>query len=202
MNNNNFQQVWWNNNLSDTDTYQLYLKWIGDHDSESRKFFRDNFIKKLNIKSMADFGCGPCIDYQGLRLELYDIEYLGIDSCKHLESINVNNNINFLYSPIETTPIEDNKYELSYSRHVLEHLPSFETALSEMIRVSSKYVAHIFFIKPTVISKINYDENTKLYHNQYSIFNIEQFLSHNSKVSKFTWTNINNDENILFINLK
>lgn len=195
-----FEQTWWNNNLNNTSKYDEYLGWIGDTNAESRVAIRKK-IKDYGVKSLADFGCGPCIEYMGLTSEGYEIKYLGIDSCTHLKEVNEKRNISFLNAPVEKTGLKANSYEVSYSRHVLEHLPTYEDALTEMIRVASKYVVHIFFIKPQAEDKVDYWEKDNLYHNTYSASNIESFLKKNKKVKSFEWIDINQKENALFITL-
>jgi ubiquinone/menaquinone biosynthesis C-methylase UbiE len=195
-----FKQTWWDNNLNNTQKFNEYLGWLGDKESDSRVFILDN-IKELEIKSIADFGCGPCVDYFSLKEDGYEFDYLGIDSCLHLKEYNESRGVPFLNSAVEKTNIEDNSYELSYSRHLLEHLPTYKDALSEMIRVASKYVAHIFFIKPTDEEKINYWEEENLYHNHYTKSSIENYLKKNKKVESFKWLEINQNETALIIEL-
>lgn len=195
-----FEQTWWNNNLNINRKFEEYLGWLGPKESDSRIFIKEN-IKDLEIKSIADFGCGPCVDYFSLKEDNYEFKYLGIDSCFHLKEYNESRGVNFLQAPVEKTGLGDNSYELSYSRHVLEHLPSFKDCLSEMIRVAEKYVAHIFFIKPSEEEKISYWEEENLYHNQYSKSDIETFLNENEKVSSFEWLDINKSEIALVITL-
>lgn len=196
-----FEQTWWNNNLSIPTKFNEYLGWLGNESSDSRVFIRDN-IKEMQIKSIADFGCGPCLEYTALSTDQYEFDYLGIDSCVHLKEYNESRGIPFLNSPVEKTGLEDNSYELSYSRHVFEHLPTYKDALSEMIRVASKYVVHIFFIKPTDSEeKIDHWEQENLYHNHYVRSDIENFLNENTKVKSFEWLDINDSENALVITL-
>lgn len=195
-----FEQTWWNNNLDNSQRFNEYLGWLGDKTADSRIFIREN-IKDLEIKSIADFGCGPCVEYEALKESGYQFEYLGIDSCVHLKELNESKGINFLNSPVEKTGLKDSSYELSYSRHVLEHLPTYKDALKEMIRVASRYVVHIFFIKPGESQKINFWEEENLYHNTYSTKEIETYLKKNKKVNSFEWIDINDKENALVINL-
>lgn len=198
---NEFEQTWWNTNLQDSHKFNEYLGWLGDKTSDSRVFIRDN-IKQLNIKSIVDFGCGPCVDYVSLKDENYEFEYLGIDSCTHLKEYNESRGIPFLNSSVENTGLKSNQYELSYSRHVLEHLPTYKDALKEMIRVASRYAVHIFFIKPEDEEKIDYWQEENLYHNHYSKKDIETFLKRNKKVNTFEWLDINDKEVALVINLE
>jgi ubiquinone/menaquinone biosynthesis C-methylase UbiE len=193
-----FKQTWWDNNLNSR--LNEYLSWLGDKDTESRIFIR-NFIKNKCIKSMVDFGCGPAIEYTSLLNEKYPIIYLGVDSCIHIKEINENKNIPFLYSNIEETNITSNSYELSYSRHVLEHLDTYKILLNEMIRIANTYVLNIFFIKPSENEIINYCNHDNLYHNVYSKIDIESTLKLNPKVKEYTWVNINKNEIALIINM-
>ena len=196
-----FKQTWWNTNLSNSNKFNEYLGWLGDEKSDSRGFIRDN-IKDLNIKSIADFGCGPCLEFTTLKESGYEFNYLGIDSCIHLKEYNESRNIPFLNSPVEDTKLGESSYELSYSRHVLEHLPTYKDALTEMVRVASRYVVHIFFIKPNDDEKIEHWKEENLYHNQYNKKDIEDFLSKNKKVNSFDWIDINEQENALVIEIK
>jgi ubiquinone/menaquinone biosynthesis C-methylase UbiE len=195
-----FKQTWWDDNLKKEYRFNEYLGWLGDSDAESRVFIRDN-IKELEIKSIVDFGCGPCVDYQALTSEGYEFEYLGVDSCVHLKEVNESKNIPFLNAPVEKTGLGDDSCELSYSRHLFEHLPSYKDVLKEMIRISSKYVVHIFFIKPSDDEKLNYWEEENLYHNEYNKKDIEKYLKRNKKVKTFEWIDINDKENALVITL-
>ena len=197
-----FEQTWWNKNLKNKSRYNDYRGWLGDLNAPSRVFIREN-IQDMGIKSIADFGCGPCLEYIGLKENGYKFDYLGIDSCIHLKEENESKGINFINKPIEETGLEDNSYELSYSRHVYEHLPTYKDALTEMIRVASKYVVHIFFITPTEEEeKINYWPEENLYHNVYQKSDIESFLNENSKVESFEWLDITEKETAIVITLK
>lgn len=195
-----FKQTWWDINLVNEQKFNEYLRWLGDRQADSRVFILDN-IKELEIKSIADFGCGPCVDYFSLKEDGYEFDYLGIDSCIHLSEVNTSKDIPFLNSSVEKTSLADNSYELSYSRHLFEHLPSYKDVLKEMIRVSSKYVVHIFFIKPSEEEKINYWQEENLYHNQYDKIDIEKYLEQNEKVESFEWMDINDKENALVVSL-
>ena len=195
-----FNQTWWDNNLQNEDRFNEYLGWLGDKESYSRVFILDN-IKDLEIKSIVDFGCGPCVDYFALKDEGYEFEYLGVDSCVHLKEYNESRDIPFLNAPVEKTGLEDDSYELSYSRHLLEHLPTYKDVLKEMIRIANKYVVHIFFIKPSDEEDINYWEEENLYHNHYNKTDIEKYLKRNKKVKSFEWIDITDKENALVITL-
>lgn len=195
-----FEQTWWENNLKNEQKFSDYLGWLGDENSNSRVFIKDN-IKEMQIKSIADFGCGPCVDYMSLKNDEYEFDYMGIDSCSHLKEYNESRGIPFTCAPVEKTGLDSGSYELAYSRHLFEHLPSYKEGLKEMIRVASKYVVHIFFIKPDDEEEINYWDEENLYHNKYSKKDIETYLKRNKKVESFEWIDINDKENALVITL-
>ena len=198
-----FKQTWWNNNLDKSNMFKEYLGWLEGPNAESRVFIREN-IKDLEIKSIADFGCGPAVEYTALTEEGYEFEYLGIDSCEHLKEYNESRGIPFTIAPVEKTGLKKNSYELAYSRHVFEHLPTYEDILDEMIRVASKYVVHIFFIKPG--DKDNehreLDVPNQLYHNRYVREEIEAYLKKHKGVESFEWVDINKKEIALSIEVK
>jgi ubiquinone/menaquinone biosynthesis C-methylase UbiE len=195
---NLFKQTWWDNNLQNR--FDEYLGWLGDTTAESRVFIRQK-IKELKIKSFADFGCGPGLEYHGLKDENYEFEYMGIDSCTHIKDRNESSGIPFVNAPVEKTGLKVSSYELSYSRHVFEHLPTYKDILKEMIRVGSKYAIHIFFIKPGEDEKISFWEQENLYHNTYSKKDIEDYLSTITKVKSFEWVDINDKEIALIVKL-
>ena len=69
-------------------------------------------------------------------------------------------------------------------------------ALDEMVRVSKKYIAVIFWlINDNEDDIINYDSNVKLYHNNYSKIKIEKYLI--EKKLKFTWIKSDKDTILL-----
>lgn len=184
-----FKQTWWDNNLKTR--FSEYLSWLGDTDADSRKFIKQ-YIKDANIHSLVDFGCGPALEYYNLKNDNYDVDYLGVDSCLHIKELHEKNKVPFLYSNVEESGLEDNMYELCYTRHVLEHLPTYTKMLDEMIRISNKYMVIIFFIKPSDFEKINFSSTDNLYHNTYKRNDIEKFIE--NKVSTYKWIDINDKE--------
>lgn len=184
-----FKQTWWDNNLKTR--FNEYLGWLGDSSADSRKFIKQ-YIKDLNIHSLVDFGCGPAIEYYNLKNDNYNITYLGVDSCLHIKELHEKNNVPFLYSNVEESGLNENMSELSYTRHVLEHLPTYSKLLDEMIRISSKYIVVIFFIKPSNEERINFNAVDNLYHNMYNKSDIEHFID--NKISTYRWFDINDKE--------
>lgn len=192
-------QTWWNENLSNPETMQLFESWIGKEDAISKKIIRNHVISK-KYKSILDVGCGLASEYDGYKnIEKYNIDYTGIDSCKILIDKNRERGINMIEANCEDIPLNNSSIDVVFSRHVLEHQPSFKGTLSEMIRVARKEAIHIFFIKPNDTEIIKYTEHDNLYHNTYCKKDIEEFISSNNKVKKFYWKEINETECSLHI---
>lgn len=197
--NTKFTQTWWDNNL---DTHMdIFKQWIGDYNAESKVKIRNHVISK-KYKSLVDFGCGIATEYYGYKNDGYEIDYLGIDSSKILHEKNTNDGVPMMLSDVDNTPLKNNSYEISFSRHVWEHQPSYKSCLDEMIRVASKEVIHIFFIKPNIEEVINYNSESNLYHNTFNKSEIEKYCYENKKVKNVYWLDINQQECSIHIELK
>ena len=201
-----FKQTWWRDNLSDEVMYKTYLSWLGGERSSSVQFCVD-FVTQHSINSMVDLGCGPCLAFDRMSVKNPLTSYTGLDSCEHLASINRDKGILFVLGIIEQTGFNDREFEFAYSRAVIEHLPRFEDALSEMIRITSRYAMHIFFIPPNETpTQIHFTEHDQLYHNHYSQDDIENFLMtkayNKDRVKNFQWKQVNDVEKALIIEVK
>ena len=152
-----FKQTWWDNNLPNR--FEVFNIWIGDKTAQSKVYFR-KYIKEKKYKTLIDLGCGNATEYFAYKEEYPELKYLGIDSCKVLYDNNVENCVPMLLSPAENTNLIDNHSDVVFSRHILEHQPSFLPVLSEMIRLASKEAIHVFFITPGDNQEhIGYDDN-------------------------------------------
>jgi ubiquinone/menaquinone biosynthesis C-methylase UbiE len=194
---NNFKQTWWDQNLNTH--MDVFERWIGDYNSESKIKIRQHVISK-NYKSLVDFGCGVATEYYGYKNDNYDIKYLGVDSSTILNERNGSQGIPMILSDVDNVPLEDSSYDVSFSRHVWEHQPSYKPCLDEMIRISSKETIHVFFIKPDV-EKIDYNPSQNLYHNTFNKNEIEKYCYENKKVKNVYWVDINNQECSIHVEL-
>lgn len=195
---NNFKQTWWDNNLETQ--MEIFKTWIGDFNAQSKIKIRKHVFEK-NYKSIADFGCGVATEYYGYKNDGYKIDYIGIDSSVILNEKNNSEGVPMILSDVDNVPLDDNSYEVSFSRHVWEHQPSYKPCLDEMIRVAEKEVIHVFFIKPNV-EIINYDPSQNLYHNTFDKNEIEKYCYENNKVKRVYWLDINEQECSIHIELK
>jgi len=196
-----YKQTWWDNNLNNDYMYNIFLGWVGDSSAKSKVFFRE-FLKQHNFKSIIDIGCGPATEFFGFKNDNINIEYTGVDSSSILVDKNLKQGIPMIKAEAHSIPIEDSSYEIAFSRHVLEHQPSFGPVLDEMIRIGKKLAAHIWFKKPSNQEIISYDQAQQLYHNIYNKEDINKYILSNQKVKNFEWVEIDETESLLLIWLK
>lgn len=179
-----FKQTWWDQNL-DT-RFQEFESWVGDSNHPSKKMFRD-YIKDKGYKSLIDLGCGNATEFFAYQQENPEMEYLGADSSIFLYNRNRNMGVPMTLMRDDKVILPDKHSEVVFSRHVLEHQPSFKPLLSEMIRLAKKEVVNVFFIAPKEKEIINYDPIDNLFHNTFCIDEIEDYLRNHEDVQTFSW---------------
>lgn len=99
-------------------------------------------------------------------------------------------------------PFEDAAFDIVYARHILEHLPYYEKALEELIRVARYEALVVFFIPATDVEDIidfGISDGHMVYHNRYNRAKLEKFVLSQPKVSHITWETISQNEEILHI---
>lgn len=193
------KQTWWDKEIKNQ--FQEFQSWVGKSNALSKIIIR-NLIKEKDYKSILDIGCGMCDDYFSYQKEAPEISWKGLDSSVFLTEEAKSKGIPVIHSEGDIIPLNDGDVDLSYSRHVLEHQETYKYILSEMIRVASKAVIHIFFIKPKEKQIINYNKDTNLYHNTYNKKEIEEWLSTDPKVKTIHWLSLTDDEEALIIELQ
>ena len=185
---------WWDNNQG-INNPNLHV-WLNDSDKSSReKLF--SLISNNNATNILECGPGVYIDYDMFFSEQADINYSAIDITDSIVESGLNRNINVKLNSIESIDFRDKHFDFVYCRHVFEHQSHYEKSLREMLRVSSKFVAVIFWlINDSDEDQISYDPREKLYHNTYSRPKINKLLD--SLGHNYEWVSANKDV-ILFI---
>jgi ubiquinone/menaquinone biosynthesis C-methylase UbiE len=192
------EQTWWNqyakNKLNE------FKGWVGDDQAES-KVYMANYLKGRDYRSIFDAGCATATFYDTITKSGISMNYTGIDSCTYFVNANKAHGITMIESDIRQIPVPDNTVDICFSRHTFEHQSNFKDIMTELLRISKKEMTHIFFIKPSDAEQINYSEHDNLYHNCYSKDAINVFLSNHSKVTNWTWVEINDMECALHVYL-
>lgn len=182
---------WWDRNLNRmADTF---YSWLGDEHADSR-LVAVYLLLHNNINSVLDCGCAHKLFEKTLKST--NIKYTGMDFAEYYQD---------KFQPITKGDIQDipfkaNSFDCVYTRHVLEHLPRFETALDEMVRVASKLVVVTFFNKPGEQERIIIEDD--VHTNWYRTDDIVNHLKKNKKVKEIDWVSETNTEITLVVKLK
>jgi ubiquinone/menaquinone biosynthesis C-methylase UbiE len=196
-------EKWWENNLGGktyghgssqhkAPTCEEFEAWMGDKDSLDRQFMRKQW--KMPFSTLLDAGCGACPEYFGLKEAFPEVEYTGLDVTPKLVKFNQDRGINCILGSLENIPFEDDSFDVSLSRHVVEHMSQIDKPLDELIRVTKNQVIMCFFIDPLENRTFNHiikldDAGTtsECHHNKYSSTLISSQLDSNPKVDAHTW---------------
>lgn len=170
-----------------------FALWMGDEYAVSRMVMRQHVTQK-KYESILDIPCGGCIDLKGFRQEGNFIRYHGIDITPKLIERAKSLNISSEVARIQDIPLADSSFDVTYSRHILEHLPHYEDAIKELVRVAKKEAIIIFFLRPTSSPenaiRVENIDGFPVYHNWYSKSKIETYLKSLPKISSFEWQEI------------
>ncbi len=196
-------EQWWEQCLGSQVSMLTFSQWLGDINAQSRVAVREH-VKNKNYKSILDIPSGLCIDFFGFKHNGVDIDYYGIDITPKLVDYAQAQGINVHCGSIEEIPMRDASVDVCYARHILEHLDYYQKAISGLIRVATKEVIIVFFIKPgEKPDKIHYSDcgGYLLYHNYYNQQQLEQYVQTFSQVDKLEWEEVSSNEIILHIYL-
>lgn len=193
--------AWWQLSLDKTVPFERFASWLGDVDAQSRVAMRQ-YVKEKGYKTLLDVPSGLCIDYFGFQRDGLCIQYYGLDITQKLVKKAQKQGIDVAWGNIERMPYPDNTFDITYARHIVEHLPYYEKALSELIRVAKYETLIVFFIPPTHKNDfIDYDklDGHMVYHNRYNREKLEQYVLSHSKVNSIEWTVLSDNEEILHV---
>lgn len=190
-------EIWWGKNFKDP-------LWLGGIQMASRARMRDHVVKK-GYQSILDIPCAYCIEYDGFMANGIAIDYQGMDITLSMIESCQERGIKAIQGSIEDVPLDDSSVDVTYSRHILEHLDYYEKSIRQLVRVARKESIIVFFIKPEPAPdhiKPEIFNNDMLYHNRYDLRKLEGFITSLSKVDSFEWEHVDSAEVILHIYLK
>lgn len=141
-------------------------KQTGLADHPQRVQFRSFLKHHCDIHSMLDCGAGPGWEYDALRADGIDIQYVALEVTKLFVDELKARNISVYHASVERIPLPDHSVDLVYVRQVLEHVGNFPFAIREMIRVA-RYFVYIAMNKDFGTKSIR-RQQYGLWHNQYA----------------------------------
>ncbi|MBD3163728.1 methyltransferase domain-containing protein [Candidatus Woesearchaeota archaeon] len=166
---------WWN---KDKDIDKM-ISHLSDKDTPERMKIRE-IIRENNISTILDAACGPATEYASYLSENLDINYTGLDRSDYMLKVAKQRyaDINFVKGNVEILPFEDNQFQAVLLKHILEHLPTYENAVSESVRVASELVIIHFFhaTLPLIEFDLNLKHKAGFWESWYSRKKFEKFL--------------------------
>lgn len=184
--NDETNETWWDA-FSNAGGLPNLETWLGGVDADSRHRLRQR-IAECGYKTVLDCGAGLGLDWIGFQNISYPVEYTGLEASQHMIDAAEKNARSYRQPPppitrgsIEEIPFGDSSFDMVYCRHVFEHLPRFEVALSEMIRAAILEVVVVFFMPPGPEAYL-FRERDGLWQNRYAKNDVDQALAGNSKV--------------------
>lgn len=196
-------EKWWDYTCRDKKIMDEVTGWWGNENAISRILARLHIVNK-GYQSVLDVGCALCVDYQPLKRNISNLQYMGIDVAPVFVDRAHELNIPAQDGRVQKMQFADSAFDVVYARHLLEHLDSYQDAIKEMVRVAAKEVLIIFFSVPNDVIQDKISIITvhghALFQNRYNKSKFEAFLKTLDKIKSFTWQEVKNrDEAILHI---
>jgi SAM-dependent methyltransferase len=182
---------WWTKNRDTEKAGDGFLFW--NKDMPSRQFTRQliaDWAAAGEIKTVLEIAFGGLHEYRALRSKLRELQvtYSGVDWTDH-----------FVQHAQQEFPecrwtqgdivrgVAVEPADVVYSQHMLEHIPSLEPALSNMLRLARRKFINIFFLPPKPFEGydvVNWNKHP-IYHNTYGIGHVEKVCQ--SQGFRCTW---------------
>ena len=183
--------AWWDA-FAQAGGYEDLETWLGGVDHASRVRIRER-IAECRYESVLDCGAGLGIDAIGMSNLAHECVYTGIEPSKEMRAAAFKmaerygvGAPNIVAGSIEQLPFAASTFDLVYARHIFEHLPRIDQAISEMIQVAKLEVIVVFFMRPgkeTYLTR----ERDGLWQNWWSKEDVEKEFAANPKVEVFFW---------------
>ena len=190
-------QTWWDVFVSSGGLPDLET-WLGGVDAASRVRIRER-IAECHYESVLDCGAGLGTDAIGMGNLSHECAYTGVEPSAAMRGAALKvaeayerDPFNIVEGDITALPFPDASFDLVYCRHVLEHLPSFETALSEMVRVARLETIAVFFMRPGAETYL-FRERDGLWQNRYAKADVETLLASLPRVAVFFWETLGSE---------
>lgn len=114
-----------------------------------------SIVSALPIRTVLEVGCGSGVDCGGFQQVRPDVAYTGVDFTEVMTAYcsSVYPQCTFLNGDIYALPVESETFDLVYCKDLLNHLDDWERGLSELMRVSKRFVMINFFYELGTVSE-------------------------------------------------
>ena len=196
-------EIWWEKCIGNQISWEQFYRMSGDENDDLRAAIKNHVLQK-DYASFLDCGCGMCVDFWNIIFSKPEIDYLGVDITQKFVDRANDLGIKALKGSVENIPVQNNQFEVSFCRHVLDHLDYYQKAIDELIRVAQKEVIIVFLFEPgnqkDEINSMQFYGYDRFY-NRYNKSKLESFVLNNPKVKSLHWNKVNKNNTILHIEL-
>jgi ubiquinone/menaquinone biosynthesis C-methylase UbiE len=189
--------AWWDA-FAEAGGFEELETWLGGVDHPSRVRIRER-VAQCNYESALDCGAGLGLDWIQFSNIPYEFTYQGIEPSNEMRAAAERMAVRYekpvppiTSGAIDKIPFDNDKFDLVYCRHVFEHLPRIDVAVSEMVRAARLEVIVVFFMRPgkeTYLTR----ERDGLWQNWWGKEAVEaEFMKHD-KVEVFFWETLGSE---------
>lgn len=139
-----YYERWWQDNIDRRGAE--FAGWLADSDPSSREAVGAIVDTLPGMVDVLECGPGTYLDYGRLWERRPKVAYHAIDVTPAIvERGRARGMEDVRLGSVEEIPYKAASMDVVYCRHVLEHLPSYRTALLEMHRVCRKHAVAVFW---------------------------------------------------------
>ncbi len=104
-------------------------------------------LRETSPTSLLDVACGPATEKTGYDRYGLGIDYTGLDASRYMLGVAQQRHPDskFVRATVEELPFRDSTFDVVLLKHILEHLPTYEDAVHEALRVARDTVLIDFF---------------------------------------------------------
>jgi SAM-dependent methyltransferase len=180
-------ETWWEQNPARDAELR---DWLTKHDDDRAVI--GAIADGTGAQSVLECGPGLYLDHERVWAQRPHVAYQAVDVTPRFVTAGRARGLTVTEGSIEALPLASRSVDLAYCRDVLEHLPHWAPALSELLRVASATVCvRLFRLSPSaqddVIAFDTVAAARGLHHNTYAQAGIEAFLRRHG-VTRWTWT--------------
>ena len=135
---------YWND--ANVDELDKLVERLSNPNVRERQIIRE-ILRKRKPARILDAGCGHATELEGYRLNRINIDYVGLDKSYYMLGVAKERHpaTPFVRGDINVLPFGNDSFDVVLLKHILEHLPEYQVAIKEALRVSSNLVIINFF---------------------------------------------------------
>lgn len=141
-----YERWWQENHATRGDDLR---RWLVESDTSSRAAVAEiaDTLAASGRDRLTVLECGPgvYVDADTIWRDRPAVRYAAIDVTPAIVADGTAKGLDVRIGSVEAIPYPARSFDLVYCRHVLEHLPSYRQALTEMIKVASRVAVAVFW---------------------------------------------------------